>query len=215
MQAKNLRGFQNLGGLDLTSNFLIIIMSFLKRIIFSLQQLHHHHKALAKIKRNTPRHNQLHNLSPATLKQQGVRVLVLDFDGVLAAHGELQPTQELHPWLHDAIKQFGSEQIFILSNKPLPSRIAYFKQHFPGVRYISAVKKKPYPEGLEKIITLTKQTPEALRLVDDRLLTGGLAACIAKVPLIYINHPYVNLSKRPIQELFFMSLRFIERIITQ
>lgn len=188
-------------------------MSFLKRIIFSLQQLHHYHQTLAKIECSTPRHNQLHHLSPATLKQQGVRVLVLDFDGVLSAHGELQPTKELHPWLHDAIKQFGSEHIFILSNKPLPSRIAYFKQHFPGVRYISAVKKKPYPDGLKKIITLTGENPEALILVDDRLLTGGLAACIAKVPIIYINRPYIRISKRPIQELFFMSLRFFERHI--
>jgi predicted HAD superfamily phosphohydrolase YqeG len=188
-------------------------MSFLKRIIFSLRQLHNYHQALAIIEHNTPHHQQLHQLSPATLKQHGVKVLVLDFDGVLAAHGELQPTKELHPWLHSAIKQFGSEHIFILSNKPLPSRIAYFKRHFSGIRYISAVKKKPYPDGLEKIITLTGQAPETLMLVDDRLLTGGLAACIAKVPMIYINDPYIRISKRPIQELFFMSLRFIERFI--
>ncbi len=188
-------------------------MSFFKRIIFTLQQLRHYHKALAKIERVTPQHQQLHQLSPETLKQQGVRVLILDFDGVLAAHGELQPTKELHPWLHSAIQQFGSENIFVLSNKPLPSRIAYFEEHFSGVRYISAVKKKPYPDGLEKIITLTRQKPEALILVDDRLLTGGLAACIANVPMIYINHPYIHISKRPIQELFFMSLRFIERFI--
>jgi len=186
-------------------------MSLLKRIIFTLQQLRLHHKALAKIERVTPHNTKLINFSAETLKQEGVRVLVLDFDGVLAAHGELQPTKELHPWLDSAIQQFGSENIFVLSNKPLPSRIAYFEQHFSGVRYISAVKKKPYPDGLNKIITLTKQKPEALILVDDRLLTGGLAACIANVPMIYINRPYIHISKRPIQELFFMSLRFIER----
>jgi predicted HAD superfamily phosphohydrolase YqeG len=188
-------------------------MSLLKRIIFTLQQLRLHHKALAKIERVTPHNTKLINFLPQILREKGVKVLVLDFDGVLSAHGELQPTKELHPWLHDAIKQFGSENIFVLSNKPMPSRIAYFKQHFPGVRYISAVKKKPYPDGLEKIITLTGQKPEALILVDDRLLTGGLAACIAKVPMIYINCPYINLLKRPIQELFFMSLRFLERLI--
>ena len=188
-------------------------MSFFKRIIFTLQQLRHHHKALAKIERVTPPNTKLSNFSPEILSQKGVKVLVLDFDGVLSAHGELQPTKELHPWLHSAIKQFGSENIFVLSNKPLPSRIDYFKQHFPGVRYISAVKKKPYPDGLNKIITLTGQKSEALILVDDRLLTGGLAACIANVPIIYINHPYIRISKRPIQELFFMSLRFIERFI--
>jgi hypothetical protein len=48
-------------------------------------------------------------------------------------------------------------------------------------------------------------------LVDDRLLTGGLAACIAKVSITYITRPIVLLSKRPLSELFFMMLRFWER----
>jgi predicted HAD superfamily phosphohydrolase YqeG len=73
------------------------------------------------------------------------------------------------------------------------------------------VKKKPYPDGLQKIMALTGQPANALMLVDDRLLTGGLAASIANVPVTYITRPYVSLSKRPVKEFFFMILRFLER----
>ena len=62
-------------------------------------------------------------------------------------------------------------------------------------------------------MALSGQSSENLMLVDDRLLTGGLAACLANVPITYITRPYVHLSKRPLQELFFLMLRFLERRI--
>lgn len=186
-------------------------MELLKRILFTLQMLYRYRDALAEISKSTPHHRQLRQLSPATLKQQGVSVLVLDFDGVLAAHGETIPAEELQHWLQDVVNTYGSKQIFVLSNKPLPSRLAYFNHYYPGVQCISEVKKKPYPDGLQKIMALSGQPAEALMLVDDRLLTGCLAACIANVPVTYITRPYVLMSKRPIQELFFMMLRFLER----
>ncbi|MDM8557972.1 HAD family hydrolase [Candidatus Parabeggiatoa sp. HSG14] len=197
------------------SPFPLILMELLKRIFFSFQMLHRYRHALAKIYHNNPHNVQLRQISPAILKQKGIAVLVLDFDGVLAAHGEPYPVEELHDWLNECISTFGSTQIFILSNKPLQNRITYFNQYYQGVRYIAEVKKKPYPDGLQKIMVLTGQSSETLMLVDDRLLTGGLAACIANVPMIYITRPYVLLSKRPLQELFFMMLRFVERRFIQ
>jgi len=158
---------------------------------------------------------QISQLSPSQLKQQGVKILVLDFDGVLAAHGETKPADDLHDWLVQCVNTFGAAQIFVLSNKPLASRIRYFQTHYAGIRYIAGTRKKPYPDGLQEIITLTNQPAKALMLVDDRLLTGILAACIIKVPVIYITKPYVNFLKRPIQELFFTSLRILERYLVQ
>jgi len=189
----------------------IIMQQLLKRIHFSLRMLHRYRHALAKIYHSSPRHLRLDQISIATLKQKGVAVLVLDFDGVLAAHGEPEPAEDLEPWLQACINSFGPKQVFVLSNKPLESRIAYFKRHYPGVRCIVDVKKKPYPDGLQKIIALSGQPAEAVMLVDDRLLTGALAACIAQVSVTYITHPIVLLSKRPVSELFFMTLRFWER----
>lgn len=186
-------------------------MELLKRIIYSVRMLHHHCPGVAAVYHHSPRQQALQHLSPPQLQQQGIRILALDFDGVLAAYGEIQPTQESVQWLSDSVATFGSDHVFILSNNPMSDRIAYFKQHFPGVRFVLATQKKPYPDGLDYIVTLTHQPRQAIMLIDDRLLTGVLAACIANVRVTYITHPYICLRKRPIQESFFMGLRFLEK----
>ncbi|ALG67002.2 YqeG family HAD IIIA-type phosphatase [Beggiatoa leptomitoformis] len=186
-------------------------MHFLKRVHYSFAMLRHYRHALAHI--NTPQHSikRVTDISPVGLRESGITVLVLDFDGVLASHGEKHPLRELTHWLDECVTVFGAERVFILSNKPLPSRIAYFQQHHVGVRCIKEVRKKPYPDGLETIIKLTGEPATQIMLVDDRLLTGALAGCIAQVQVTYISKPYINLSKRPVQELFFLSLRVAER----
>lgn len=188
-------------GIQLLNN-----MTLLKRIYFSLIMTYKYRKPLLDIYRRTPSNVQLNKISPSSLKQQGIEILALDFDGVLAAHGEAYPNQELHNWLNEAINIFGAKNILILSNKPMQKRIAYFKSY--GIEFITEVKKKPYPDGLNKIIALTGKNNQKIMLFDDRLLTGCLAACIAKVPVTYITKPYKL-------TLFFKSLRFLERGIMQ
>lgn len=184
----------------------LIKMALLKRIYYSFIMTYKYRKPLLDIYRRSPPNVQLHKISPYTLKQQGIEILALDFDGVLAAHGETYPNPELDNWLNQSTKVFGAKNIFILSNKPMQKRIDYFKSY--GINFITQVKKKPYPDGLNKIIALTDKNNQKLMLFDDRLLTGSLAACIAKVPVTYITKPYKL-------TLFFNSLRFLERGIIQ
>ncbi len=186
---------------------------WLARFFFAIQMGYRYRQALTQIYRATPRRRQLCQLSPIELKQQGITVLVLDFDGVLAAHGESQPAKEIRPWLQACIQCFGANHVFVLSNKPLASRIAHFNCHYQGVRYITTVRKKPYPDGLKTIMNLTGQSSHQVMLIDDRLLTGVLAACLANVSVAYITCPYVQLSKRPLPEMFFIVLRFLERYL--
>jgi predicted HAD superfamily phosphohydrolase YqeG len=181
-------------------------MTLLKRIYFSLIMTYKYRKPLLDIYRRTPSNTQLNKISPSSLKQQGIEILALDFDGVLAAHGEAYPNQELNNWLNQCINIFGAKNIVILSNKPMQKRIDYFKSY--GIEFITEVKKKPYPDGLNKIMALTGKNNQKIMLFDDRLLTGCLAACIAKVPVTYITKPYKL-------TLFFRSLRFLERGIMQ
>ena len=116
-------------------------MELFKRTLFSLRMLHCHRHALAEIYQTSSHSCQLCQIPPLTLKQKGVTILVLDFDGVLAAHGEAYPTEELQPWLHECVDTFGSKHVFVLSNKPSPNRIAYFNHHYPSIQYITEVKK--------------------------------------------------------------------------
>ncbi|MCK5720216.1 MAG: HAD family hydrolase [Thiomargarita sp.] len=185
-------------------------METLKRSVFTLKSLFHYRNCLVKIVDTTSKQQTAVQISPTVIKQQGINILILDFDGVLSAHGELFPTSEIQAWLQLCVNILGANNIFILSNKPLPARVNYFKQHYSGIRFITNVKKKPYPDGLEKVIQLTKQSPQNMMLVDDRLLTGCLAACIVDMPVTYITKPYRCFSKRLIKESFFASLRFSE-----
>ncbi len=157
--------------------------------------------------------NSVVELDLHRLKKQGIKVLVLDFDGVLASHGEAKLTPNVENWLSKCLQVFEAETLFILSNKPNLVRIQYFSTHFPGIRFIVASKKKPYPDGLLQILRLTRRAPESVLMIDDRLLTGVLAAVLANVSARLITKPFTAFNKRPISELFYLSLRTFERLI--
>ncbi len=138
-------------------------------------------------------------------------MLALDFDGVLAPHGENRPLPECEAWLARCVAALGAERVFILSNRPDPARAAYFNQEFPGVRFISGVRKKPYPDGLLRVAELSGAETARIVLLDDRLLTGVLATCLAGTGVVYITAPYVSFRTRPVVEGFFDLIRMLER----
>jgi hypothetical protein len=168
--------------------------------------------ALRKIKR-TQKIGSVLEVNPEKLKQQGIKVLVLDFDGVLASHGEFRPKPEVQAWLKQAVKSFGLGEIFILTNNPRAEREAFFKTNFPEVEFIYGRRKKPYPDGLLKIQAKSGIAVGDIVLVDDRLLTGMLACEIAGVKGIFIRRPYRDFTKRPLTELGFFFLRWIEQFL--
>jgi len=156
---------------------------------------------------------QITALDPLQLPDLGVKVLVLDFDGVLAADGAHQPLPKVQQWLDHCVRLLGTEQVFILSNQPRAQRLAWFDEQYPGVRFISGVRKKPYPDGLHTIQQQTGVASQAILLIDDRLLTGVLAACIAQTQVMHIREPYVEFWQHPIHEGFFKLLRGVEKLL--
>lgn len=178
---------------------------------FSLGMRHRH--ALARLLKETASDNSIARLHPAALKQQGVAALALDFDGVLAPHGFAAPLPEATQWLTECVAIFGQENICILSNKPTEERRRWFGQQFPQIAFISGVRKKPYPDGLQKTGELTGIPLSSILMVDDRLLTGCLAAINAGALPCYIRAPYISFRHRPFAELFFYSIRTLERLL--
>lgn len=138
--------------------------------------------------------------------------LALDYDGVLAPHGADQPLPVVVDWLRCAVTVFGAERIFILSNRPFGPRVDWFAEHFPGVRFVSGVRKKPYPDGLKKTGELASVPLASILMVDDRLLTGCLSALLAGAHPYYVRNPYVSHRTNFRKELFFQLLRSCERI---
>ncbi|BCS55134.1 YqeG family HAD IIIA-type phosphatase [Geobacter sp. SVR] len=174
-----------------------------------------HRRELSRLLRTTPRNSAVLTLDPATLKANGITTLALDFDGVLSPHGCAEPLPAVCEWLSRCIAAFGEERIFILSNKPTEERRRWFAEHFPLMRFISGVRKKPFPDGLLKIGEAAGVSLAEVLMVDDRLLTGCLGAIHAGAQPGYIRSPYISLGERPFVESFFMLLRFGERCIVR
>jgi predicted HAD superfamily phosphohydrolase YqeG len=174
-----------------------------------------HRRQLSRILAETPVNMTILNLDPASLKSNGVSGLALDFDGVLAPHGNSVPLPVAVEWMERCAACFGEENIFILSNKPTEERRRWFISRFPAMRFISGVRKKPFPDGLEQVAKAAGVPLSAVLMVDDRLLTGCLGAIAAGARPAYIRAPYVSLRQRPLAELVFMLLRSCERLLVR
>ena len=171
----------------------------------------HHRQNLRRLLDSTPSDSSIIGLVPEALLSSGVSALTLDFDGVLAGHGAPAPLPEAVAWMKSCEAIFGGDRIFILSNKPTDERIQWFAEHFPAMRFISGVRKKPYPDGLNKTGELSGVPLSSILMIDDRLLTGCLAALVAGVRPCYIRQPFISFRYRPFSEFFFSALRMLER----
>ncbi len=174
-----------------------------------------HRRKLRQLLDSTPLNRSILTLDPEALRASGVAVLALDFDGVLAGHGFPAPLPETVAWMKRCEALFGGDKMFILSNKPTDSRKLWFVEQFPAIRFISGVRKKPYPDGLNKTAELAGVPLSSILMVDDRLLTGCLAALVAGARPCYIRRPYVAFNHRPVAELFFWLLRTGERLFVR
>lgn len=179
----------------------------MNRILFAIQQGQKHR---AKLRELFHASQLLENLNFAAMHTAGVEAIVFDFDGVLANHGADEPLPIGLHLLKTAIAEFDINNIFILSNKPRTVRKVYFEKHFPGLSFIASPRKKPYPDGLNTIIKETGLRPNQIILVDDRLLTGGLAAILSGTRFCHVKNPVRDFSTRPVKEAFFHTLRTLE-----
>jgi|WetSurMetagenome_2_1015567.scaffolds.fasta_scaffold29045_3 uncharacterized protein len=175
------------------------------RFVYSFYHAIRRRRCFAKVSQAT----MVCHIDLKNLQNQGVTTLVLDFDGVLAAHGETFPHPDAEQWLMQSIEIFGKEHVFILSNNPFQARQDYFKKL--NIHFIISVRKKPYPDGLLEIARQTRQDKQQIVLIDDRLLTGILSTCLAQTRGILITQPYQEFTRRPFQESFFNFLRFLEQ----
>jgi HAD superfamily phosphatase (TIGR01668 family) len=177
-----------------------------KRLTYTISKMLKHKKQISAVK---DEHclESVTQLTVEFLNDQKIKFVALDFDGVLAAHGKSDLNVEVKNWLDGFAKDFGQENIFILSNKPTQVRLEYFQNHYPQIRFISGVAKKPYPDGLQKVIEIVACKPIDVALVDDRLLTGCLACIISGCYPILITKPFVDYDNYSTSEKFFSFLR--------
>lgn len=180
---------------------------------FSLGFFHRHE--LKRLLVKTPGGMSVLDLDPEALRSSKVEAMAIDFDGVLANHAAPTPLHEAVEWLKRCQTVFGGDRIFILSNKPTNERRLWFTANFPAIRFISDVRKKPFADGLIKTGELAGVPVPSIIMIDDRLLTGCLAALLAGARPCYIRRPYVSFCHRPLSEIFFFTLRALERFFVR
>jgi len=149
-------------------------------------------------------------VSPETWYAQGIRVLVLDFDGVMSFYEGEAPLPEVDTWLSAAKGVFG-DAIFVLTNLPTPARQAMFDTRYPGVHLVRVARKKPYPDGIQAVLEKTGCERHQLLLVDDRLLTGIVLAASMGVRGCWVTKPYQNFEAHPGKEYFVTALRWLDQ----
>lgn len=182
------------------------------RWLFALKEGWKHRRALKSFLNNPARAiPSLHAITPKKLDEAGVAILILDFDGVLAPHGACDLDQETLSWLQGLALVIGEQRLAILTNNPLPKRLAFLKQHFPLIHVVQQVRKKPYPDGILEVVSYRGVERHQVLLVDDRLLTGLLASCLAYSRAWYFYPPKQNYWRHPLKELGFSLLRQGER----
>lgn len=185
----------------------------INRALYAIRNGWRHRNQLKAFLRNSNLQlSNLEHLSVEALEAANVAVVVLDFDGVLGHHDANQPTESAIKWLQALSNQIGEQRIAILTNKAKPERLAFFKKHFPSIQFVVGVLKKPYPNGLWEIANYRGIESSRLLLIDDRLLTGMLAACLAPCQARYFTRPVKKFRAHFIKESFFVCLRFIERM---
>jgi HAD superfamily phosphatase (TIGR01668 family) len=149
------------------------------------------------------------DLEPRQLYAAGVRVLVLDFDGVLAPHNATTVTAEVTGWLERCVACFGRERVLILSNNPLPARITLFTSPllpiFWQTRYY-----KPFPYSLRAIVSRTRCRKQQVLVIDDRLTSGVLAASLLGIPALWLACPRVAWRRYALAEIGFWCVRKLE-----
>ena len=133
-----------------------------------------HKEALVALYRNRI---YLEDLSPDAIRELGAKGVIFDHDGVLSPSRASQPDEVGLEKLSEVVKEFGVENVFVLSNSVSRKEVrsAYFREKLPETPYILA-RRKPDPEGLIKASSLSGIEHSGLAMIDDSLLTGGLMA---------------------------------------
>ena len=111
-------------------------------------------------------------ITPAYLKERGIKLLLSDLDFTLAAKSTPRPDQALREWIA-ALKE-NDIQFMIVSNNRSGKRVTEFCADL-GVPY-EGHAGKPSTRGLENGMKRAGVTKEETAMLGDKLLTDMLAA---------------------------------------
>ena len=140
----------------------------------------------------------LAELTPQTLKDLGIRLLMLDFDNTIVPYTTNTPTAEMERWLEEM--QASEIQICVVSNSKR-QRVQIFCKAW-NIDCITHARK-PFGRGIRSCMERYGFSPEECALVGDQIFTDTLGANLAgAMPILVkpINNHNIWLKLRHIAE---------------
>lgn len=121
------------------------------------------------------------DLSPQLLWENGIRLLMLDFDNTIVPYTTNTPTDEMAAWLRELVESDIS--VCVVSNSKR-DRVKVFCKAY-GLDCITHAKK-PFSKGIRACLTRYGIPPEQCALAGDQIYTDVLGANCCGVKSILI-----------------------------
>ena len=128
--------------------------------------------------------NDIYEITPEFLINEGVKALVLDIDNTLVTYDDPEPTESVLKWLK-SMEAAGIKIAFVSNNKPprverFNSKLGYFARAKGG---------KPFTKHVKRAMAHMGVTKEETALIGDQLLTDVMAARNAKLHRSFLVKP--------------------------
>lgn len=128
-------------------------------------------------------------LTPAFLKEKGIRLLMLDFDNTIVPYTTDVPTREMEAWLNQ-LRESDTQLCVVSNSRKTRVRVFCEKNGLDCVTHA----KKPFSAGIRRCMDRYGLPPEACALVGDQIYTDVLGAGCAGVTAILVraihNHTF-------------------------
>ena len=113
----------------------------------------------------------LTDLTPSFLEQQGIQLLMLDFDNTIVPYTTNVPTADMEIWLRCMVR-VGVNLCVVSNSKKDRVKIFCGKYGIPCITHA----KKPFSKGIRECLALFEMTPQQCALVGDQIFTDTLGA---------------------------------------
>ena len=114
---------------------------------------------------------KLTDLTPEFLKQQGIELLMLDFDNTIVPYTTSLATEEMDAWIRNILTT--DIAVCVVSNSH-KDRVKVFCNHY-GMDCITHAKK-PFSKGIRQCLEKYKIPASRAALVGDQIFTDTLGA---------------------------------------
>lgn len=129
----------------------------------------------------------IYEITPEFLREQGIKLLLMDLDNTLSPYIVDEATEELKQWI--LALQAGGIEPFIFSNNK-GDRPMYFAEQL-GLEYVK-LAKKPRQGMLRQVLADKGYTPAETAIIGDQIYTdvlcgalGGLYTIVVKPILLH------------------------------